>query len=394
MLIAMLALVTLAASAQLKKDRNSAYSYWTKKDYVKAKEYIDKAVTYPEAATDAKVWFYRGSIYLDIIKSGVSSLLAPDAVSIAYESFQKAKALDAQEEYKQDIATNMGQIAGEFFNNGLALFKQSKFEEALPIFEKAASINAESGAVDTMALYASALCMKGLSESKPGMLDKAIAGYQSLADMKFKNAEIYPELSGLYLYKYDNGDKTALAKAKSALETGKSLFPTATMITLAEGNIFLKEGDFNKAIESYNAALKVDPQNAAIYSAIGSSYDELQKKPSTSEADKELLMKQAIEFYSKAIELKPDMYDAIFNLGSIYYNRGAEVITQANSLPPTENDLYDKMIKKGNDYLNQALPQLEKYHEMQPQDSSVIGPLKEIYVRLKLNDKLEKLKGN
>ena len=64
-LFALIMLVS-AAFAQFKKDQTTAYNAWMKKDLAKAKEAIDKAITYPEAATDAKVWFTRGNIYLDI----------------------------------------------------------------------------------------------------------------------------------------------------------------------------------------------------------------------------------------------------------------------------------------------------------------------------------------
>ena len=74
-LFALIMLVTVAF-AQFKKDRNAAYNAWQKPDLVKAKEAIDKAITYPEATTDAKVWYYRGGIYLDIqVQQPVALLL-------------------------------------------------------------------------------------------------------------------------------------------------------------------------------------------------------------------------------------------------------------------------------------------------------------------------------
>jgi len=212
-LFALIMLVS-AAFAQMKKDRTSAYNYWMKKDLVKAKEFIDKAVAYPEAATDAKVWYYKGGIYLDIQISPAKAVLAPDAVNIAYEAYQKAKALDTKEEYKADISARLAAIGGEFFNEGISFFQQNNFDGAMPLFEKAINIGKENQTVDTLANYGTALCLEKKAAADKAFLDKAIAQYQYLVDIKMKEVSIYTSLANLYK---DKGD---LEKGSEILNLG------------------------------------------------------------------------------------------------------------------------------------------------------------------------------
>ena len=73
-----------------------------------AKEAIDEAVQNEKTIGDAKAWFYRGNIYLDIANSTDEKFRAldPDPLAVAYESYQRATQLDSKGEYKIDITKN------------------------------------------------------------------------------------------------------------------------------------------------------------------------------------------------------------------------------------------------------------------------------------------------
>jgi len=385
--ILIIALVMLVGSAfaQLKKDRTSAYNYWMKKDFVKAKEYIDKAIAYPEAATDAKVWFYRANIYYDIQANSLSSLLAPDAVNIAYEAFKKASELDTKGEYKSDIALRVAGIGGEFFNSGLELFKQEKYKEGLTYFDRAVELSKENQTVDSMAYYASGLCMKALYNEDNSMLDKAIDRFQFLVDNKFKMLDLYTDLTNIYVVKKE------YAKAKATIEKGRTFFPNDAALTIAEANIDLQEGNYSKAIEKLKIASGAEPNNAGVHHAMGVSYGEMRNDPNISAETKELYFQEAVKSYNKALEIDPEMFDASFNVGVLYYNRGGDVVNEANKLPFSETVKYDAMIAEGKKYLNLALPYLEVCEQLNPSDQPTLSSLKEIYTRLNMVEKLKAL---
>lgn len=380
-LFALIMLVS-TAFAQMKKDRTSAYNYWMKKDLVKAKEFIDKAITYPEAEADAKVWYYRGGIYLDIQTSPVKAVLAPDAINIAFEAYQKAKVIDTKEEYKADIAARLSAIGGEFFNQGITYFQQNDFDNAMPLFERAIKISADNHTIDTLANYGAALCLEKKAATDKAYLDKAIEKYQYLVDIKMKEVSVYTSLANLYK---DKGD---LEKGAQVLAKAKELFPGNSDIIITEANMYISTNNHAKAISSLMLAKEKEPNNVSILYAIGVTYDLLKNDTKLSDAERAKYFDDAVASYKETLAIDPNYFDALFNLGAIYFNKGGEVINEANKLPINETVKYDKMLADGNNFLNLSLPYLEKCESLQPKDKATLISLKEIYTRLKLTEKL------
>jgi len=385
-LFALIMLVS-AAFAQLKKDRTSAYNYWMKKDLVKAKEYIDKAITYPEAATDAKVWYYRGGIYLDIQISPAKAVLAPDAINIAYEAYMKARSLDTKEEYKADIAARLAAIGGEFFNEGISYFQQNDFDGAMPLFDKAINISKENQTIDTLANYGAALCLEKKAATDKAFLDKAIEKYQYLVDIKMKEVSVYTSLATLYKEKGD------LDKASEIISLGKTMFPGNTDLVITEANMYISTNNHAKAIASLMVAKEKEPNNVSVLYAVGVTYDLLKNDTKLPDEERLKYFNEAISAYKETIAIDPNYFDALFNLGAIYFNKGGEVINEANKLPINETAKYDKMLADGNNFLNLALPYLEKCETLQPQDKPTLISLKEIYTRLNMTEKLTGING-
>ncbi|MEI6059739.1 MAG: hypothetical protein WCR72_03470 [Bacteroidota bacterium] len=459
-LFALIMLVS-AAFAQMKKDRTSAYNYWMKKDLVKAKEFIDKAVAYPEAATDAKVWYYKGGIYLDIQFSPAKAILAPDAVNVAYEAYQKASALDTKEEYKTDIAARMAAIGGEYFNMGIALFQQNDFNNATPLFEKAINISKENHTIDTLANYAIALCLEKKAAVDTAFRNKAIEKYKYLLEIKMKEVSLYSSLANLYkeegdiekaLKTLENGmaifcvgqqsvpqstkkdikigmtkeqvtqilgNPESINKTTTATGTKQLLFysgsklnininekgvvdyindtdntnaPSATTnpctaLVIAQANIYISTNQHAKAMSSLLEAKQKEPKNTSVLYAVGVTYDLLKNDVKLPDDERFKYFNLAISSYKETIAVDSNYFDALFNLGAIYFNKGGEVINEANKLPISETVKFDKMLADGNNYLNLALPYLEKCEKMQPLDKPTLISLKEIYTRLNKKDK-------
>lgn len=382
-LFALMALVS-AAFAQMKKDRTSAYNYWMKKDFVKAKEYIDKAITYPEASSDAKVWYYRGGIYLDIQTSPAKAILAPDALNIAYDAYKQALTIDTKEEYKVDIEVRLRAIGGEFFNEGISFFKVNDFGEALKYFDKAVSISNESHVIDTLANYGAALCYEKKAATDKAFLPKAIEKYQFLANLHMNEVSVYTSLANLYK------ENNEIDKASEALALGKTLFPGNTDLIITEANIYISTNNHAKAVSSLMVAKEKEPNNVSVLYAIGVTYDLLKNDTKLPDTERAKYFAEAVKAYEEVIKADPNYFDALFNLGAIFFNKGGDMINEANKLPydPSTTAKYDAMLAEGNSYLNKALPYLEKCETLQPTDKPTLTSLKEIYTRLKMTEKL------
>lgn len=79
---------------------------------------------------------------------------------------------------------------------------------------------------------------------------------------------------------------------------------------LDRGNELAEEGRYEEAIEEYTKAIEIDPDYAAAYNNRGYAYDELGE------------YQQAIDDYTKAIEIDPDCADTYNNRGYTYRELG------------------------------------------------------------------------
>jgi len=439
-----LIMLVSGAFAQFKKDKNAATSAWNKNDLAKAKELIEKAVAYPEAETDAKVWFTRGNIYLDIQllapkkdkvqkdmnkielygvlgepnstekaggnevlyyndlnlaltmnsdgkveaineipkEKGIQSPIVPNALDIAYESYVKARTIDSKESMKSDIAAKLKSVGGEYFNSGITFFQQNDYLKGLSNFEKTVAISNENHVIDTLANYGEALCLDKLASTDKAYLDKAIAKYQYLVDIKMKEVSVYTSLAMLYK---DKGD---LDKGSAIINQGKAVFPGNTDLVITEANMYISTNNHAKAINSLMVAKEKEPNNVSVLYAVGVTYDLLKNDTKLPADEREKYFNEAVKAYKETIAVDPNFFDAVFNLGALYFNKGGEVINEANKLPISETAKYEKMLAEGNSYLNLALPYLETCETLQPKDKNTLVSLKEIYTRLSMTQKL------
>lgn len=139
---------------------------------------------------------------------------------------------------------------------------------------------------------------------------------------------------------------------------------------LSTGDQFRNSGLPEKAIEQYEKALEVDPENPAVYQRLGYAlvesedyeravrtyrrYVELRPKDCQSHASlgfaylKQQLTDQAIRSYEKALELCPDDPNAYINMGKAYREagylvEGAEAFRRAIELNPDDIGAYESL---------------------------------------------------
>ncbi|MCK9618337.1 MAG: hypothetical protein M0R21_10950 [Lentimicrobiaceae bacterium] len=355
------------ANAQ-KAKRTSAFNYLKNGQLDKAKDNIDPCITNEATALDPKTWFYRGNIYLQIHTSPLPAYknLAPNALQIAYESYKKALELDTKKEYYSEIINNMMAVSEQFFNKGVEYYNNSAFSDAQKQFEEAINVNKTYGNTDTLSYFSAALCSE-----LGGNIDKAIEYYQFLRSIKYKKPMIYSSLANLYMKKNNPDEGLAVIK------DGKELFQNDFDLIIAETNIYLGTNQNAKAKKNLKVAIEKDPNNSTIWFAYGTIYDTEHNIDSAEIA------------YKKAIELKPDYFDPIYNIGALYVNKASEILEAANKLPFEETQKYEAEKIKADSFLRMSIPYLEKALEMQPNDKNTLISLKEIYTRLQIYDKLK-----
>lgn len=373
-LVLALLVATTAAMAQ-KAERTNAFMYNKNGQYDKAREAIDKAIVNEKTALDPKTWMYRGIIYLNIVFSDQYRSIDPEALPKSLESFKKAMELDPEDTEKQmiDILPRVNAISQQYFAIGVERFNAQDFNIATDNFIKAYDVAGLIKSVDTMAIENAAL-----SSLRGENFPKAIEYYGVMQSLGVEKPDIYKNIA---MAQRSMGDIEGM---KKTIDAGRAKFPEDTGLLLEEINSYLALGQGAKVVDDLKNLVEKDPTNYSIYFVLGTIYGDDTKTDMYQ-------LETAIGYYKKAIEIKPDYYDAIYNLGALYINESNKLQMQANDLPLTETKKYDELTEQANVIIREALPYLETAYQMDPSNQETVLVLKSIYTRFKMNDKLESL---
>jgi Tfp pilus assembly protein PilF len=143
-----------------------------------------------------------------------------------------------------------------------------------------------------------------------------------------KNANAYNNLGNAY-YSKGLADK-AIEQYQAALKIRPDFIEMYNNI----GNIYYSKGLIDKAIEEYQTALRLKPDYIMVHNNLGLAY---QSKG---------LFDKAIEEYQTALRLKPDFAKPHFNLGLIYLKNGTIDMARREFEMGLEIDPYDYKAQK------------------------------------------------
>jgi Flp pilus assembly protein TadD len=352
------------ANAQ-KAQVQTAWNYLKYEQLDKAKEAIDQAATNESTINMEKTWYYRGLIYQQMYKHEKFANLDPQPLQKAYEYYNKSLQLNPKSEFVEDINTRKAVIANQLFASGVEQFNTKNFTAALESFESILKINPG----DTLSTLNAAY-----SSEKSGDMEKAKKYYNQLIEMNYNEPKIYIFLSKIYKSEKDT------AKSLSIVQMGRQRFPADNALVIEELNFYLASGKSKEALDPLSLAISKDDKNSDLYFARGSIYDKL------GDSDK------AKADYLKAIELKPDYFDAYYNLGAMYFNQAADLTNKANNIPPGKQKEYDEAKAKAEAKFKEAQPHLEKAYQLNPKDLSTVTSLKQLYARIGDLKKSEEMK--
>jgi len=337
----------------------------------KARENIDQASTNESTSQKAKTWYYRGNVYWAIQESKNPELMEAtvNPLLTAVESYKKVYELDAKYEYADESFQKA--VIG-FRNLGIMSFNKNDFNSALVYFESTAELTAKKGGVDTSAIENSSI-----AAIRAGNSAKSIQYLKQLISFNTdKDGARYIQL--MKAYKLAGDTSTAM----QSLMEGRAKFPNDQKLLTEELNSYLQSGKSAEAEKLLAIAIEKDSSNHLLHYASGTIFEDLGKRD------------QAIAAYKKSIEIKPDFWEAYFNLGAIYNNSAKVLREKADA----EKDMkkYEAGKKLADAEFNLALPNLEKALELAPKDSPDLLPLlktlKQIYSLLGMTEKYNEMK--
>lgn len=371
LLVLLVVIISHTASAQ-KAAVQTAYNYLRYDDLDKAREAIDGAVVNESTMGMSKAWYYRALIYHALHESTKEKFipLKPGALAEARKSYERTLELDSKNEYRDDIIKRMEILASQSLNGGVDFFRDGKFAEAMAMFQASADINKKYfNRMDTLALYNA-----GLAADKSGDKTTALSNFKALTEVNYGGPRLFSLMANLYL------DQKDTANALLTINQGRQKYPEDGTLITQGLNIYLTSGKDKEAYAQNEEAIKNNPTNAALHYIKGNLADKLGKP------------EEAVAGYKKALELKPDYFDAAYNLGAMFFNEAAEMSNKANSIPANKVAEYDAAKKKFEAKFRESLPYLEKARELNPKDMSTLQSLKQVYLRLNDLKKAEEVK--
>ena len=366
-----------------KKDRTDAFMYNKNGQYEKAMVSIEKCVNHEQFLgmkpnDQAQAWLYRAAIYQNVLQSNDEALKAkaPNALEIVYESLMHCmENKEFLNENRSEIITRVNAVMNAYYNAGATAFDAGDYDAAVPQLKKAYDIASSLGSPDAneMLKYAAFASMKAKD------FDKAIEYYTLLQSTGYEGEDLYYNLASAYLGK---DDKENAAKIISA---GIAKFPGSEALIRENVNLKLSEGKGAEAVADLEQLLETRPDDVTLMFALGTIYGDDTKE--LYDADK------AVNYYTRAINAKPDYYDAIYNLGALYINMSNKLKEEADAITgfsKAEQQQYDSLIEQANELVRTGLPYVKQAYEAQP-SPEIKSVLKSMYVRLNMLEEAKAL---
>lgn len=344
----------------------------TKKKIIEAKELIDQCAAHVDTKLDPKTLFYKGEIYFTLAMVGaldatMKQYASEETSTIAMDSY-KAAIANKNKKYDptDEITFKMNLLRMQFLNQGVEFFNKKDYKVAYQMFASGAEVMSVVGTTDSLAHYNA-----GLAAERQEKYDTAAIHYKECVKVGYNGAEMYNSLISALLQSGQNDEA-----GKYLAEAGTK-YPGNKDLLITEVNYHLKAGNKEAAQKATNKAIEKDPKNPLLHWVVGTIYDELKQYD------------MAESSYKKAIELKADYFDALYNLGAMYHNSGVEALKKIEDI--TDNTLYQDEKKKADQKFADALPYLEKCRTIDAKDVNTMIMMKNCYGRLNQQDKWKEM---
>ena len=333
---------------------------------------LDAAANDPTTKDWAKTYFTYALVYQAIGNSQVPEFKSLEQYPFikAFDNFKKTYYMNGGSAFKTDIDFALTSLPSILANLGVEAYSADNFGDAFKYFEKSYEVTLMpvfGGGIDTILIYNTALMAFRNND-----WDNSIKYYTKSIEINYGEGDTYALLAEAYKGK---GDNESYVKA---LKDGFDKYPSNQNLIGGIINYYILEVEnTDEAFKYIEVALEKDPSNAYFHSAKGHLYDKTGK------------LEDAKASYNKAIELKPDLFEAYYNLGVIYYNEGVNLTEEANNIK--DNKKYEAAKIIADKKFEESLPYIEKAYELHPEDRSIANTLSNLYYRLKMIDKYEEI---
>ena len=163
-----------------------------------------------------------------------------------------------------------------------------------------------------------------------------------------------------------------------AVKEAREANPKDLNLLLTEADLYIKLKKMDKFGELMEEAIKLDPKNPMLFFNLGVVNANQNK------------INEAMVYYKKAIELKPDYADAYMNMAVAILDGEKAIIEEMNN-NLSNFDKYEELEQKQKNLYREALPYLEKADELK-RSTDTVRSLLNIYDVLEMEEKADKLR--
>jgi tetratricopeptide (TPR) repeat protein len=363
-------------------------------------------------AEKAHFYFLKGNALLELSNHNVES---GNNLILAAKSYQDLIALEksmGKSKYTSQAEASLATVRDNLVNSAIADNKANKYKEGTEKLYQAYRISPK----DTVNLYYAA---NGAIIAKD--YDTAIEYLRQLKDLNYTGKvteyfatdkatkaetsygtkaerdlyikagthekpreETVPSVRGEVYRNYSIllAEKGQVDKALLEIQAARKLYPNNTDFVLIEADFYNKKGDMDNYIKIIKEASDKNPNDADLIYNLGIASNKLNKK------------EDAVNYFKKVIEIKPDYVNAYINLANFKIDEQSKIFEEMNSLGNTsaDNKKYNELMVKKNKLLEEALPYLEKAITYQPNNLEVLNLMTQIYPTLGMDDKYKETK--
>ncbi|MGI2262289.1 tetratricopeptide repeat protein [Candidatus Cardinium hertigii] len=260
---------------------------------------IDGAIKDSKLASHPATWYYRGVIYDRLLREHIASREGPSLLDEALAAYVQAQqlSLSKHKQFHSFALSNLTALWSYFLNRGIGYYRQESFDQAIDQFAICRRILPKEA---TPLLY---MAVVYHSHDQP---EEALRYYQDYLKVQGPQFAVLRAMAAIHYHKLKNFD-TAIAILNEAL------------LQLPFNNELLEE-----TCSIYEAAGKVDGYVDGL--AVGLQNKELHAYYAYAYLLEYLgRIEEAVFYYQQVLKDHPHQYDALRQMGFLFYNKAIKL---------------------------------------------------------------------
>jgi Flp pilus assembly protein TadD len=202
---------------------------------------------------------------------------------------------------------------------------------------------------------------------RAGDFERAIQHFSEAIELGSNNPDVYAGLAKCQFSIEHNRE------AMEVIEKGLAVAPTNQRLRTMQISYLFRNGRWDEARQSLQDAIDVGAQDPKMYRLLALTCERTGRS------------NEAVQNYQKALDLDPNYFDALYGIGTHYFNCGAELSNASNRR--LEMSSHSSHQSDADAVLRQALVYLERAREVDPDDQKLLQTLRQVYTHLGMMDK-------